>query len=96
MRNASLLVTLIKTKSLAMLDQLEVNLTKETNKWSDIKMEFNDYLVSYLKTSESNTTLYKEFADALAEQSNTIEVSHKELRELVINFFFSIFFCSFN
>lgn len=84
MRNVNLLIEVIKTKSLTLLDQLEVNVTKETNKWSDIKTEFNECLVSYLKESESNRTLFKHFAEQLEDQSNAIETSNKELRELVI------------
>ncbi|XP_055317757.1 kinesin-like protein Klp61F [Sitodiplosis mosellana] len=89
-RNANLLIKVIKTKSLAILDQLEVNLTKETNKWNDNKNDFSDYLVSHLKSSELNHTLYKEFAEKLGEQSNTIELSYKELRELYLNHFITV------
>lgn len=92
MRNANLLIEGIKTKSLTLLDQLEVNVTKETSKWIDIKSEFNGYLESYLKSSEFNQTLFKEFAEKLEEQSNTIDLSYKNLRELVISFLFHILF----
>lgn len=83
LRNACLLNEVIKTKSLALLDQLEVNLTKETNKWNDIKTDLNDCMESYLKSSESNATLYKEYAQRLNEQSNLIDTSYEELKELV-------------
>lgn len=83
LHNASLLNEVIKTKSLLLLDQLEVNLTKETNKCNDFKNEFSESLMEYLKASESNTTLFTEFAAALEQQSNTIEASYTELRDLV-------------
>lgn len=84
MSNANLLIEVIKAKSNALLNQLEENLTKETNKWNDIKNDFDDHLVSYLKSSETNQTLFEEFAEKLAEQSNTIEISYNELGQLVI------------
>ncbi|XP_031626189.1 kinesin-like protein Klp61F [Contarinia nasturtii] len=90
LRNASLLNEVIKTKSLLLLQQLEVNLTKETSKCNDIKSEFSESLLSYLKESESNSTLYKGFACELEEQSNLIEAHYKELRELYVNHFITI------
>lgn len=66
-----------------LLDQLEVNRTKEANKWNDIKDEFDEQLQFRLKTIDLNITLYKEYARKFEEQSNTIEASYQEIRELV-------------
>lgn len=66
-----------------LLDQLEVNRTKEANKWNDIKDEFDEKLQFRLKTIDLNITLYKEYARKFEEQSNTIEASYQEIRELV-------------
>lgn len=66
-----------------LLDQLEVNRTKEANKWNDIKDEFDEKLQFRLKTIDLNITLYKEYAGKFEEQSNTIEASYQEIRELV-------------
>lgn len=66
-----------------LLEQLEVNRTKEANKWNDIKDEFDEKLQFRLKTIDLNITLYKEYAGKFEEQSNTIEASYQEIRELV-------------
>lgn len=84
LRNTNLLAEVIKTKSLALLAQLEVDLTKERNNWDDTNNDFNEAILSYLKSSESNITLYKGFAQELEQQSNTIETAYNELKELVI------------
>lgn len=60
-----------------------MNRTKEANKWNDIKDEFDEKLQFRLKTIDLNITLYKEYARKFEEQSNTIEASYQEIRELV-------------
>lgn len=60
-----------------------MNRTKEANKWNDIKDEFDEQLQFRLKTIDLNITLYKEYARKFEEQSNTIEASYQEIRELV-------------
>lgn len=73
----------MKTKSFALLDRLEVNHTTEANKWSDIKTDLDDVLLTRLKSIDSDITQYKEYAHKLEEQSNTIEAYYEKIRELV-------------
>lgn len=73
----------MKTKSFTLLNELEANLKRETTNWNEAKNDFNEIVQSYLKSSDANTTLYTEFARELEEQSQIIESSYKELRELV-------------
>lgn len=84
LRNASLLAEVIKKKCSALLNKLEVDLIKSTDDWNEANNEFNEAIQSYLKSKEANITLYKEFAVELEQQSNIIEKSYENLKELVI------------
>lgn len=87
LRNAGLLIELVKTRSFELLDKLEESLKKETDTWNGIKSGFHDILSSHVKSVGTNITIYKEYACKLEQQTIKIAESHNELREMVISNF---------
>lgn len=73
----------MKKKSFLILSQLDENRTKEGNKWMDMKSEFDEIFKKPLKSIDLNITIYKEYGRKFEEQSNTIEASYQEIRDLV-------------